>query len=60
MGGGRNFERPNVKRPIFRNLKIASVKSYESPSYSIFYLQTHFLIKKKNFRTLKFSFFSQF
>ena len=22
MGGGRNFELPNVERPIFRNLKI--------------------------------------
>ena len=22
-GGGRNFERPNVEQPIFRNLKIA-------------------------------------
>ena len=27
-GGGRNFERPYVERPIFRNLKIANVKSY--------------------------------
>ena len=26
MGGGRNFERPNVERPIFRNLRIAIVK----------------------------------
>ena len=23
MGGVRNFERPNVERPIFRNLEIA-------------------------------------
>ena len=30
-GGGRNFE-----RPIFRNLKIANVNSYERSSYSIF------------------------
>ena len=30
-GGSRNFE-----QPIFRNLKIASVKSYERSSYSIF------------------------
>ena len=35
-GGGRNFERTNVERPIFRNFKIANVKSYERPSYSIF------------------------
>ena len=27
MGGGRNFERPNVERPIFRNLKITNVKN---------------------------------
>ena len=29
MGGGQNFEQANVERPIFRNLKIASVKGYE-------------------------------
>ena len=31
MSEGRNFE-----RPIFRNFKIANVKSYERSSYSIF------------------------
>ena len=35
-GGGFNFERPNVERSIFRNFKIANVKSYERSSYSIF------------------------
>ena len=43
-GGGRNFERPNVEWPIFRNSKFANVKSYESSSYLIFYLRTYFLI----------------
>ena len=33
--GGRNFERPNLERPIFRNLKIANVESYERSNYSI-------------------------
>ena len=33
-GGGRNFERPNVDQPIFRNLKITIVKSYERSNYS--------------------------
>ena len=28
-GGGQNFERANVERPMYRNLKIASVKGYE-------------------------------
>ena len=36
LGGGQNFERANVERPIFRILKIASVKDYERSSYSIF------------------------
>ena len=35
-GGGRNFERPNVERPIFRNLKIADVKSYEVQLFDFF------------------------
>ena len=35
QGGSRNFERPNVERPKFRNLQIANVKSYERSSYSI-------------------------
>ena len=26
MGGGQNFERRNVERPIFRNSKIANIK----------------------------------
>ena len=26
MGGGQNLERGNVERPIFQNLKIASIK----------------------------------
>ena len=34
-GGGRNFERPNLKRPIFRNSQIAMLKVTRS-SYSIF------------------------
>ena len=29
FGGGQNFERPNVERPILRNLKIANVQNYE-------------------------------
>ena len=33
-GGGQNFERPNVDRPIFRNLKITNVESYERSNYS--------------------------
>ena len=32
----RNFERPNIERPIFRNLKITNVESYERSNYSIF------------------------
>ena len=36
MGGGQNFERANVERPIIRNLKVASVKVYERSSYLIF------------------------
>ena len=38
-GTGWNFERPNVERPIFQNLKVANVKSYERSSYSIFLVQ---------------------
>ena len=38
MGGGRNFERPNVEQPIFRNFKNANVESYERSSYSIFFI----------------------
>ena len=44
MGGGRNFERPNVERPILRNLKISNVKSYERSSYRHFNLRNYFLI----------------
>ena len=36
LGGGRNFEQTHVKRSIFRNLRIANVKSYEKFSFSIF------------------------
>ena len=43
MGGGQNFERPNVKRLIFRNLKITNVKSRERSSYSIFLFTKLFL-----------------
>ena len=35
-GESQNFERPNVERQIFCNLKVANVKSYERSSYSIF------------------------
>ena len=47
MGGGRNFERPNVERPIFRNLKVANERS----SYSIFQftkLFFHFFLNYSN------------
>ena len=49
MGGGRNFERTNVERPIFRNLKIANVKSYEVQlldlkKFSFNYLNTQILV----------------
>ena len=36
VGAGRNFERPNVERPILQNSKIANIKSFERSSYSIF------------------------
>ena len=35
-GGGRNFELPNLERPILQNLKIANIKSCQRSSYSIF------------------------
>ena len=35
-GESQNFERPNVERQIFCNLKVANVKSYERSSNSIF------------------------
>ena len=39
IGGGHNFERPNVELPIFRNLKIANVKAYGSSIFwtNLFY-----------------------
>ena len=36
LGRGQNFERPNVERPIFRNLKIANFKSYEVQLFDFF------------------------
>ena len=39
---GRNFERSNVERPIFPNLKIVNVKSYEKFSSSIFLFTNFF------------------
>ena len=43
-GGGQNFERPNVERPIFRNEKITNVKSYDRSSFSIFNLRNYYFI----------------
>ena len=48
-GGEQNFEQVNVERPIFRNLKIASIKGYERSNYSIFsffknYLNTQIMV----------------
>ena len=38
MGGGQNFERPNVERPIFRNFEISNTKitRVELFNFSIF------------------------
>ena len=36
-GGGRKFKRPHLERPIFRNLKIANVKSYEVQLFDFFF-----------------------
>ena len=36
MGGGRNFERPNVERLIFRNLKITGEgQNFEQSNFRI-------------------------
>ena len=54
MGGGQNFERANVERPIFRNKKIASVECYERSSYSIFSITKFFFHFSKIIWSLKF------
>ena len=41
-GEGRNFERPNVEGPIFRNLKASNLKNYVRSSYSIFLFKIYF------------------
>ena len=48
-GQGRNFERPHVERPIFRNLKIANVKNYEVQFFD-FFIYGLFLLEHANFR----------
>ena len=34
--GGRNFERPNLERPIFRNLKMPMLKVTRGPIIRLF------------------------
>ena len=56
-GGGRNFDRLPVERAIFRNFKIANVKSYEVQFFDFLNLRTcfSFFYLNSNFR-----FFFQF
>ena len=42
MGGGRNFERLNVERPIFWHSKIANVESYEVQLFDFFIYEVIF------------------
>ena len=60
MDGSRNFERPNVERPIFRKLKIANVKSYERSSYSIFLFTKLFFLFFLNYLNSQDFFLPQF
>ena len=46
-GGGRNFERPNVERPIFRNLKswkLREVQLFDFLIYEIIILFIYFAV----------------
>ena len=47
-GGGQNFERPNVQRPIFRNFEISNIKmtNVEVFDFSIFEFIVYFYIFK--------------
>ena len=60
MGGGRNFERPDVERPILRNLKNANVKSCERSSFSIFLFTNLFFYSFLYLNTQIFDFFFNF
>ena len=60
MGGGGNLEKQNVEWPIFRNLKIADVKSYGSSRYSIFIYELIFWFFKKFIEHSNFRFFLGF
>ena len=42
-GGGRNFERPNVERPVFRNLKMPMLKATRGPDIRFFNLRNFFI-----------------
>ena len=60
LAGVRNFERPNVERPIFRNSRIANVQSNGRSSYSIFLFTKlfHFFFNYLNTQILVFSNFN--
>ena len=56
MGESRKFERPHVERLVFRNLKIANVKSYEVQFFDFFIYELVFSFRKNltsNFRFFK-------
>ena len=44
LGVGRHFERLNVERLIFRNLKIVNVKKLRGPVIRFFYSRKYFSV----------------
>ena len=42
MGGGQNFERRNVGRPIFRNFEIANIKITKDKLFDNFFSNKFF------------------
>ena len=50
-GGGRNLERLNVERPIFRNLKITNFETTKDKLLDIVVFKFYFLFFRNYFKT---------
>ena len=54
MGGGQNWERRNVERPVFRNFEIANIQIKKDELFDNFIFELFFPFFRKLFEHLKY------